>query len=275
MLAALMLAAVLGQIDPCVDFADGTPFATCFDPGNRLALGGELGSDGKLSLETGLRLRRSRESRSHAHVTWFSEHDLGAGELRVQEGRWVAEGVAYDGLFSRHLEDGFLLLPTRTPLRIPFPFDIAVEVRLGALERSEDGQQRLEVGRAGLLLDLARDPAGLQRLAFGPSLSDAVERDAAGVRRNAVQPLTGATLLLREESADGLWAVRARVDAGRELLLPGQGRGRASASADVERVLFAVDDQPVSLQLSGRSVWRSGARSEVRVGVGLVAAYQL
>lgn len=275
MLAALALAAVLGAADPCTAMQGGLAFDTCFDPGNRLALGAGTSSAGPLLVEGGLRLRRSRESRSHELVSWSTEHALGEAELVRNARGWRGEALAYDGLFLRHLDEGFLLLPTRTPLRVPFPFDIAVEARLGEVERDAAQRERLEVGRAGLFLDAARDPTGTRRLALGPSLSYALEREPGGPTRALVQPLTGATLLVRAETGDGLWAAQARADAGWELQPRGPSQLRAEAHGTLERVLLAVDDQPVSLQLSARALARSGVPGEVRVGLALVAACEL
>ena len=284
MVAALLLSAALAAGDPCEVMSASGPIVACFDPGNRLALGAELAgvdesgaSSGALLLEGGLRIRKSRESRTHEHTAWSTEYDfLEAELLRQPDTRWQGRVVAFDGLYLRHLDEGFILLPTPHPTRLPFPFDIAVTARLGTLGQDAHGNQELEVGRAGLLLDVARDPTGATRAALGPSLAFGIERLAGQTPSFLVQPLTGGTLLLRRESVDGLWRAELRVDAGWSLSLPRGAPGlRGRAEGSLERVLFAVNDEPVAIRLSATDDFAKGVGNDARIGLGLLAAYDL
>jgi len=284
MLAALLISAALAAGDPCEAMSASGPIVTCFDPGNRLALGAALAgvdesgaTSGALLLEGGLRIRKSRESRTHDHTSWSKEYDFVDAELLHEpDTRWQGRVVAFDGLFLRHLDEGFILLPTPHPTRLPFPFDIAVTTRLGTLEQDAHGNQELEVGRAGLLLDIARDPTGMSRAALGPSLAFGIERLVNQPTTFLVQPLTGGTLLLRRESFNGLWRAELRVDAGWSLPLPRGAPGpRGRAEGSIERVLFAVNDEPVALRLSATDTYAKDVGNDARVGLGLLAAYDL
>jgi hypothetical protein len=276
-ISALVTAVVLAGANPCWPGEGEGTFSVCFDPGNRLALGvggARMGDAQGLLLSGGLHLRRSRESRSHAHVAWSTEHVVLDAAVLRHAGSWVGEVTAYDGLFVRHLDDGYLLLPTATPTRVPFPFDVAVAVRAGTVERDLLGRERLELVRSGVLLDAARDPRGLFRISLGPTLAFALERDRQGVRPARMQPLSGGTLLLRAESDDGHWLAQARVDAGLELAPRARSTFRVHTFAAIERVLVAINDQPITLQLSVTDL-RGTEPGSLRAGVALVGAFEL
>jgi hypothetical protein len=274
--------------DPCLrQDAKGQTYTVCFDPGNRVALlaspGAMLQTSGlssELELDLGLRLRRSRASRTHEKLTWTVEQHFLEGGVMLKQGTPPAWDVtAYQGIYLRHLEEGFILIPTSTPIRIPFPFDISISPSFGRWERTSPSGfgDRLEIVRCTLLLDAARDPTGIQRLAFGPELSYALARSPTNSLQNELEPLSGGQVRLRNESDDGLWAAQADLHVG-WLIVPGRASGIDSELvASLERVLIAVNDEPLSLRLAlhGRERRLPPVREELIASLGVVAAYDL
>lgn len=124
--------------------------------------------------------------------------------------------------------------------------------------------------RSTLLLDTVRLGLPLRRAAFGPELSYGlgVERGVRPVHR--VVPFTGLAIDLRAETADGLWAASLGARAGAALRVPGGWRGFAEGTLLVERVVLAVNDEPVAafLSLARRDV-PGGSRLEAAAGLRL------
>ena len=254
--------------------ARGEPYPICFDPGDGLLLGTGVrvrDGDGAQSLRAGVLIRTGRTSRSKG-TPWFNSHRLLGVEAWGGEQRGLTL-TAYDGTLRRHLEEGFILLPTARPVRIPFPFDVTLAPRLGHLERRvwEGPGWTLETARVGLMVDPVRSETGRVWLGFGPAASHTLRRSRDGAE-HTVSPFTTVMLDMGLESKDGLWALHASGLAGWSLGFEGGTYFRARAEAGVERVLLAVADQPVVLQLSGAYVHRDAGlarRSEWTAGAGL------
>jgi hypothetical protein len=252
----------------------GEPFPICFDPGDGLLLGtGVQVREGQAaqSLRAGVLIRTGRASRSKG-TPWFNSHRLLGVEAWGGEQRGLTF-TAYDGTLRRHLEEGFILVPTSRPLRIPFPFDVTLAPRLGHLERRvwEGPGWTLETGRVGLLVDPVRSETARVWLGVGPVASHTLRRSRDGAE-HTVSPFTTVMLDTGLESSDGLWALRASGLAGWSLGFEGGKYFRARVEAGAERVLLAVADQPVVLQLSGAYVHRDAGlsrRSEWTAGAGL------
>jgi hypothetical protein len=252
----------------------GEQFPICFDPGDGLLLGTGLRvRDGERaqSLRAGVIIRTGRTSRSKG-TPWFNSHRLLGVEAWGGEQRGLI-ATAYDGTLRRHLEEGFILLPTARPVRIPFPFDVTLAPRLGHLERRvwEGPGWTLETARVGLLVDPVRAETGRMWLGVGPAASHTLRHSPDG-DEHTVSPFTTLMLDSGLESADGLWALHASGLAGWSLGFEGGTYFRARAEAGLEQVLFAVQDQPVVLQVSGAYVHRDAglARgSEWTAGAGL------
>lgn len=246
--------------DPCA----GEDFQLCFDPGNRLGVtaaaavtdAGELG----VAYELGIDLGTERRSRTRGDLSWTTRHQLLRARLVKTGAEERLSGLAYRGRFDRHLEEGYLLLPTAVPTRVPFPFDLALEIETGAFSRTTAGD-RLGVLSAALLLDPGRAPGGGVKLGAGPALSWSVSRRAGSEEViHEVSPLTGGLLLLALTDSTGRSSAQARVHAG-WTLVPAGARGlQGGAELSLERVILAVNDRPVSLRLAGSAV-----RSEVGV----------
>ncbi|QSQ24063.1 hypothetical protein JY651_03530 [Pyxidicoccus parkwayensis] len=252
----------------------GEQYPICFDPGDGLLLGTGLHmqeGEGAQSVRAGILIRTGRTSHSKG-TPWFNSHRLLGVEAWGGE-RSGLTATAYDGTLRRHLEEGFILLPTARPVRIPFPFDVTFAPRLGHLERRvwEGPGWTLETARVGLLVDPVRSETGRKWLGLGPAASHTLRHSPEG-SEHTVSPFTTLMLDMGLESADGLWALRASGLAGWSLGFEGGTFFRARAEAGMERVLFAVDDQPVVFQLSGAYVHQDAGlarRSEWTAGAGI------
>jgi hypothetical protein len=268
------------QVDECVmETEAGDRFPTCFDPGNALLLGTGLRVRNGLALPTlqaGVLLRTERTSRSKG-MLWFNTHRILVTEATPGNLRRDLNTTLYEGTFRRHLEDGFILIPTARPIRVPFPFDVTLAVRAGHLERRiwEGPGWTVETGRAALLLDPVRSASGRLWLGFGPAASHSLRRMPDGTMEHELSPFTSGVLETGYETMDGWWTVRAAGLAGWINSFQGDRRFRARADASVERLLFALNDQPLWLQLYGtytykdvglerQTEWTAGARLLVR-----------
>ncbi|MBN1207569.1 MAG: hypothetical protein JXB05_22055 [Myxococcaceae bacterium] len=268
------------RTDDCAAMDEaGEPFPICFDPGNALLLGtGVQVRDGLAlpTLQAGILLRTERTSKSKG-LLWFNTHRILVTEATPGTARRGLTTTLYEGTFRRHLEEGFILIPTSRPIRIPFPFDVTLAVRAGHLERRvwEGPGLTVETGRAALLLDPIRSVSGRLWLGFGPAASHSLRRAPDGQLTHELSPFTSALLDTGYETADGWWTVRASALAGWINSFAGERRFRVRADASVERILFALNDQPLWLQLHGshaykdvglarRTEWTAGARLLVR-----------
>ncbi|WP_226994375.1 hypothetical protein [Myxococcus hansupus] len=275
-LVMLLATAAPGADDDACQALDarGEPYPICFDLGDGLVLGTRArisGAGMARAVRTGVHIRMGRSSRSKGSP-WFNNHRLLTAEVWDGEQRGFTF-TAYDGTLRRHLEEGFILVPTARPLRIPFPFDVTVAARLGHLERRfwEGPGWTLETGRVGLLLDPVRSETERMWLGVGPSAAHVVRRGRDGAQ-HTVAPFTELLLDAGLESADGLSALRASALAGWSLGIERGVYFRARADLGLERVVMAVADQPVVLQVAGTYAHRDAGlarRSEWTASVGL------
>lgn len=263
---------------PCTSHDEaGQPFSTCFDPWQGVELGG--GAVVSLDGATGgflgaLRFRGERESRSKSESTWLSLHRVAAVDLRSIQSRAGVSLTGWSGLFRRHVAEGVLLVPTTPPLRVPFPFDIAIAGDALRWERrlSEGDDWALEPVRIALLLDPVRASSSRFHVGVGVVAGYRV-RQMSGALQHDITPLTAGTLFVNLESEDGLWVLRASATAG-WTFAPGAmgGAFRARGELDAARVLLALNDQPISVFVHGGGAWAdAGARasSELAVLAGL------
>ncbi len=230
---------------------EGQPFAVCFDPGNGLELeAAALGRDGVWapSFAAAIRVRSKRESVSKEGSLWFNEHRLLATRAQPDPGYRLLETTAYQGVFRRHLEEGFVLVPTARPIRLPFPFDLAIAVSVGRYERRvfEGRGFVFEAGRAAVLLDLLRSSTGRAHVAFGPALSHTLRHDGDDATQE-LSPLTSMLVDIGFESANGLWVMALEGIAGWVFTPGSEPTFRAGVDARLDRVLLAVNDHPVSI----------------------------
>jgi hypothetical protein len=283
--APLLLAVLAAAGAPCVVTDDaGRSFSACFDPGNRLegsagwrGASGGTSAGGSLDLAAAFRWR-SDTTGPGGVVEWLRDQAFLDSGAQVSGGRVVgAEVVAWRGVFARHLAEPFILVPGARPARFRFPFDVGVAVEAGGFrwDRTRERLLDVEVVRSTLLLDTVRLGLPLRRAAFGPELSYGlgVERGVHPVHR--VVPFTGLAIDLRAETADGLWAASLGARAGAALRVPGGWRGFAEGTLLVERVILAVNDEPVAAFLSmARRDGPGGSRLEAAAGLRLALGWR-
>ena len=283
----LLSAAPLSRLpSECLERDDeGRPYPICFDPGRglELSLGGAhrsvltegLGGDGlALEVRAGILWRTARESRSRKGSLWMMEHRFLTARAQPATRLREAQLSLWEGMFRRHVQEGFILIPTRNPVRLPFPFDVALHARTGTWERRlYDGPgARVEVLRASLLLDPVRSASGRVRLGVGPSMGYTLGSNGQDWAHEVV-PFTSAALEASLESADGHWSFRVGGVAG-WVTVPGvQTWFRAAGEAHLERLVLAVNDEPLWLRAFVRASERDAGvhrATEVVGGVGLV-----
>lgn len=250
-------------------------FPTCFDPGTGWLLEtGALVREGAptAELRTGFLLRTSRTSHSKG-TPWINTHRLGVTEAWLSPERRGLITTLYEGQLRRHLEEGFILVPTAHPVRIPFPFDLTFSVRLGHYERRvwEGPGWTLETGQAAVLLDPLRSGSPRLWLGVGPAASHLLRSSRQGLTQE-LSPFTSLLLDAGYETEDGGWVMRATALAGWTLGLDSGPRARTRAEASLERLVLAVNDQPLWVRLSASHVHADAgvARGdEWTVGLGL------
>jgi hypothetical protein len=228
------------------NLGEGPPSVLCFDPGHRLYLSG-----GTAGLGWGIQLRHLIRT-DDPGLHWRSEHGLLRGTVAADRFR----GAVYEGRFLRHSREGYLLLPTSPPRRIPVPFDVGLETSVGRLEgRLSSDEIRMNAVRGALLLDFARSDTFRRRAALGAVArwDLLVDRRAPSVREQAIAPFSVGLLSLYAESASGLTLAQVQAEAGYATLGRGSGwRPVITVELTVERVLLALNDLPLSVYAAGR-----------------------
>jgi len=273
---ALLLASASGAGADCARADEaGETFPICFDPGNGLLLGaGPVVHDREVTpeLHAGILLRTERTSRSKG-TPWLNTHRLFVTRARSGTARMGLTATLYEGNLRRHLEEGFILVPTARPVRIPFPFDLTLAMRLGHYERRvwEGPGWTLETGRAALLLDPVRANTARVWLGLGPAASHMLRSSREGTVHE-LSPFTTLLLDAGYETEDGWWTARVTALAGWTVGLDGGMRFRTREELGLERLLIAVNDQPVWLRLSAAHVHADagvGRVDEWSAGLGL------
>ena len=262
---------------PCTALdARGDAFATCFDPGTGWLLGaGVVAASGSTTAEwrTALLVRTARTSQSKA-TPWFNTHRLFVTEAWSTRARRGLSATLYEGHLRRHLEEGFILVPTARPVRIPFPFDLTLSVRAGHYERRvwEGAGWTLETGRVALLVDPLRVPLARVWLGVGPLASHTL-RHTPGRDEHTLSPFTTLLLDAGYETEPGTWVARLTALAGWTVGLEGTPRAYSRVEASLERLVLAVNDQPLWLRLGASHVHADAgvARGDAwSVGLGVV-----
>ena len=243
-IAAVLLCAVRpAAADDCWMSHRHGPYPVCFDPGNRLRL--DATTDG---LGGAIQLRHTVLV-DDPDVSWRLEHQIASVRIAGSSIR----GAAYSGRYVRHSSDGHLVLPFGRPRKIFLPFDIGAEAEVGSLTGSTSGELHVGAIRTAALIELSRASHFRRRVAIGAVArwDLEVDADSRSAREHAVAPFSLAALDLRAESASGLTLAGVRAEAGGVWSTETGWRRWLSAEAEVERVLIAVQDRPVSLFVSG------------------------
>jgi len=261
---ASCLVAGAAHADPCTGTTDsGARFATCFDPGNRLALDAATsGFGGEIAL------RHDITFEDEPDLVWKMTHELAAAEWSPMDGNRF-DGLLYRGIYVRHSRDGHILLPTDPPKKVFLPFDIGALVEVGRLETHSPTSATLGIVETAAVVDLARSRTARWRVAIGPAASWRVELDRMplAMADHAITPFSSALVDLHGESDNGLTIGEVRGELGYVWHVGTRGwvvEERAEAS--IERVVLALDDRPVALYASVRY---ESAYAETTAGLGL------
>ncbi len=265
---------------------DGHRFRVRFDPATRVRLGvGEAMSVGSPSGEAALGLApeltagveietlRARGA-GRDRVVWQTDHRVVSGWLHPlgQGPRAIPafDATLYGVTVLRHDESPSIVLPSSPPVGIPFPFDIGFETEVGRVRASDrfpldrvSGAQvpELQIGvlRGALLFDPWRSGDAGRSVEIG--LGARYDLDVFGAPTLAharlvhrVAPMTAASLRWRYRTDDGLFSFDARGDVVPHWTSEGVWRVAALGSLRIERIVLAIDDQPLTLVLDGG--WR-------------------
>lgn len=239
-LAAVTLPGVAAADEGCWLRNRHGPFPVCFDPGNRLRLDVATGGVG------GAVQLRHVVPGDDPDVTWRLEHELAS----VRATRDEIHGTVYAGRYVRHSTDGHVVLPFGRPRKLFLPFDLGAEAQVGSVDgRTSDGLLRIGAVRTAALIELSRASDFSRRLAIGAAARWDVEVDTDGfeTREHAVAPFTLAAVDLRIEAKNGLTAAGVRAEAGGEWSTDQRWRRRLAGAAEIERVVLAVQDRPLSI----------------------------
>ena len=226
----------------------GSPFAICFDPGNRLFLATSTGGYGG-----GVRLRQLLRFADEPDLVWKLDHEIATVTAASWASRYRA--ALYSGRYLRHARDGHVVLPFSVGRKLFLPFDIGASASVGTITGRAD-RSAVEIGvvNAAALIDIARSPSFRRRLAIGMVVRwDAtVDPRTTTVGEQVVAPLTSALVDIHFESANGLTLADLRTEFGKVWSSSSGWRQQLLASASLERVLIAVNDRPLSLTLGAR-----------------------
>lgn len=274
-LTSLVLALVApasAYAERCTGVTDaGSRFVTCFDLGNRLSI--TAGTDG---FGGGVALRHVVTFDDEPDLAWKLEHRITETTHHLFTNTF--EGTIYRGRFMRHARDGHIVLPLGTPKKIFLPFDIGAAADFGAV-RWRDDASPVEIGmvKVGALVDFSRTRTFRRRFSIGPvSRWDVrLERDPDGdlmprlaVDEHVVAPFTTGLLELAFESLEGRTAGTLRVEAGTSWSTRHGWVPEARAEAELERIVIAINDRPVSLVLGARYQTRHDAENEATARIG-------
>jgi hypothetical protein len=294
-----------GADDYVLDETGTHPFKVRFDPASRIWIGssvalrrGPEGNDEPTSeLDFGLAYRGA--PRTSTGATWQLDHRFVSGFVQpahVPGQRWAALDVTpYSLDVLCHDESPHLVLPLSPPVSVPFPFDVGFQAQLARLVvgsawvATRDDRRltfaRLGVVRAGIVLDPWR--SGLPGRSFEIGFALRYDVDAYGFGSDGtttyvhrVAPLTATSLRFRFQSLDGLTTFLARAEAAPHWTSEKRWALEALADARVERTIFAIEDQPITIGIEGAYRWAPATtftlpQHELRAAAGVSFALDL
>lgn len=278
LLTAAEPAAISVEADPCHPTdEEGRPYGVCFDAGRGVELsgmGGGLGLSGSSTFSASLRLRGVRNSRSKQGTVWFNDHRIAHFEVRPDLQNRALFVTAYEGLLRRHVDEGYLLLPFTPPVKLPFPFDIGLAFSVARWERVVADGWSFETARVTLFFDAVRAPTARFHLGLGPTLSHTMRGGLGAPLTHELMPLTGVQALATLESENGRWLLRAQGVAGWSFEPGASSAGTFRARGELvgERILIAINDQPLAVTVRATAAFRDvagSASSEWSVQAGL------
>jgi hypothetical protein len=180
------------------------------------------------------------------------------------------DALLYGVTVLRHDESPSLVLPSSPPVGIPFPFDIGFEAEVGRVSASDRfpvervsgarvPELQIAVLRGALLFDPWRSGDVGRSVEIGIGARYDLDVFGAPALSHArivhrVAPMTAASLRWRYRTDDGLFSFDVRGDVVPHWTSEGDWRLAALGSLRVERIVLAIDDQPLTLVLDGG--WR-------------------
>jgi hypothetical protein len=265
---AIVVVAAPARADSCTGVTDtGGRFATCFDPGNRLALTADTGVGAGVGVGIGIAVRHTIEFEDDPDLEWKMTHVMLDGSHDTLSSSF--DGILYRGIYLRHSRDGHIVLPLGAATKkIWLPFDIGALAEVGNIDwRTGDPTATLGVFRVAPLVDFARARSHRAVLAIGPSAhwDVAIDPEQRAVSEHRVAPFTEGLVDLHLESFDGLYVADARVEAGTAWRSDAGWRPEVRAEASIERTIIALNDRPVALTLGIRY---DSVREETVAAVG-------
>lgn len=230
------------------------------DGGARADRGEGVGASYRLGVEYALEADFPDEE-----IWWQMRHTIGSTTFRPRGARgWDLRAVALEGDYLRHDTSAYILIPSERDIRLPAPFDVAVDWSVGGGRFAVSGDEPTVVGwdvvDLRILADFLRDPRMRHRLAVGAAGSYRIENVESGLRHE-VTPLSGGALLYGWENRRGTFAARMDGVVRREArLVVGEDPEWSwvpAAHAALEWTPLAVNDLPVALV--GEGAWTGAA----------------
>lgn len=286
-----------------VEDARGRRFRVSFDAGSHVLLGlglaftGERQGEGRERLQEGLAYRSLLEfAAGDERVTWQLDHQLLASTIEPRHlGRAslpATDATLYRGVFLRHASSSTITLPTSPPRQIFFPLDLGVQTELGRVcwpGRAEAGGTdasrvvRLGLAQASVLLDPWRSgrPGNSLELGLGTRYGmdlvfPAPDGWATPDVVHRVAPFTAASLRYRLQDAAGLTIADLRGELVPHWASPGGWLLATEVHARLERVLVALNDEPLAAYAELRwNRWPPWQAGELEATAGLALLLQL
>lgn len=175
--------------------------------------------------------------------------------LPVDSASWSGRLRLIEAEYLRHDTSSFILIPAKRDIKLPAPFDIAIDWRAGDAFWDQTPQgprwRRIDIGELAALADFVRDENYRARLALGPMARYRLDREGDVWAQHLV-PLSGATLRFGWENARGTFLWRGRVNGLYDATLRGRGASpqwgwQVEGATEAELVLVALNDHPLSI----------------------------
>lgn len=269
----------------------GHSYRVRFDPGDgaNLRAGMRTTYDGALSYGPTVAFditARSLSGDDDSSTTWeVAHHGLGVVfQPQAGDAHRTLDLSLYGVLARRHTRDPAITIPTLPPTRVAFPFDLAFELELGraalrngaAIDGSPLPVWDITPVESKVYLDplRSRRRGHMAALGFGPRYDvRVIDPDGDTRTVHAIAPFSDVELRLRFEDQAGLVAWEGSAEAMPMWTSEGPFALRAEAHTALQRVLLAIDDQPIVVFVSGDYAYRNDPgptpRHEVRATLGL------
>lgn len=286
---------------------EGHAFRVRFDPESRIRLGfgDALGLGGARDgapaqapeVTAGVAYRQIESSgEGHDRIVWQIDHRFVSGWIHPfrraarPPSLPALDTTVYAVTALRHDELPRIVLPSSPPVSIAFPFDVGFESELGRVTIPErlpvaatDGARlpvvRVGVMRAAMILDPWR--SGVVGRSFEIGVGARYDIDTFGAPSlrtprvlHRIAPMTATSLRFRTQSEDGLWLIDCRGEAVPHWTSEATWKVTAGGSARLERIVLALNDEPIAAVLEGEyrlspGTIDVGLTHEVRVSLGL------